>query len=43
MSDFPTFFDVEDEYDDDEAAVDVDGILLEPGITSDSSHMWERT
>lgn len=38
-SDFPPFFDDDD--DDEEEAADVDGMFLNPGITSDSSHMYE--
>lgn len=37
--DFPPF--LEDEDDDEEEAVDVDGMFFSPGITSDSSHMYE--
>ena len=40
-SDLTPFFD-DDEEEEDEAA-DVDGMLLDTGITSDSSHMYEST
>lgn len=42
--DFPPFLedDVGTDDDDDEAA-EVDGMFLNPGITSDSSHMYEST
>ena len=40
--DFPPFFDDDDD-DEEEEAADVDGTFLNTGITSDSSHMWERT
>lgn len=37
--DFPPFF----EDDEDDEADDVDGMSLDPGNTSDSSHMYEST
>lgn len=43
--DFPPFFDDDDEEEEEAADVDVDedGMFLNPGITSDSSHMYEST
>ena len=38
--DFVPFFDADDEEED---AVDVEGMFLEAGVTSDSSHIWEST
>lgn len=39
--DFPPFFEDEDEDEDEDEAADVDGMALDLGITSDSSHMYD--
>lgn len=40
VADFPAFLDDGIEEDDDD---EEDGILVDPGKTSDSSHIWART